>query len=216
MDVLWLRVARRPDDPPDLFGQIESGRMLVMIDRGDYWQCALLIAKGSFAAVRERGMGALRETLLQLSPWLGERVAELVDWDQVRLLAVTVDRLRDWCRPGLLCIGDAAHAMSPIGGVGINLAVQDAVAAARLLARPLREGRVDLEALERVQQRREWPARATQGMQLLLQKRLIAPVLEGRRPVRAPWLLRLLSRSALLRRIPAWLIGVGVRPEHVA
>jgi 2-polyprenyl-6-methoxyphenol hydroxylase-like FAD-dependent oxidoreductase len=216
MDVLWLRVARRADDPPDLFGQIEAGRMLVMIDRGDYWQCALLIPKGGFDAVRARGIGALRETLLALSPWLGDRVAELVDWDQVRLLAVTVDRLRTWYRPGLLCIGDAAHAMSPIGGVGINLAVQDAVAAARLLAGPLHEERVDLEALERVQQRREWPARATQGMQLMLQKRLIAPVLAGRGPVRAPWPLRLLARSPLLRRIPAYLIGVGVRPEHVA
>jgi 2-polyprenyl-6-methoxyphenol hydroxylase-like FAD-dependent oxidoreductase len=215
MDVLWLRLSRHDDDPPDLFGQIDTGRMLVMIDRGDYWQCALLIAKGSFDEVRTRGIGWLHDTLLALSPWLGERVREVTGWDDVRLLSVTVDRLRTWYRAGLLCIGDAAHAMSPIGGVGINLAVQDAVAAARLLATPLRQGRVDLAALEGVQQRREWPARATQALQLMIQKRLIAPVLAGARPVHLPWGLRLVARSPLLRRIPAYLIGVGVRPEHV-
>ena len=215
MDVLWMRVARKPDDPPDLFGQIDAGRMLVMIARGDYWQCALLIAKGSFDEVRGRGIGALHQSLLALSPWLGERVKALVDWDQVKLLSVTVDRLREWVRPGLLCIGDAAHAMSPIGGVGINLAVQDAVAAARLLAGPLRDHELDLAALQRVQRRREWPVRVVQRMQITLQNRLIAPVLATSGPVRMPWFLRLVGRSALLRRIPAWFIGVGVRPEHV-
>ena len=215
MDVLWLRVSRLPGDPPDLFGQVDAGRMLVMIARNDYWQCALLIPKGSDAAVRARGMAALHASLLGLSPWLGERVKELVDWDQVKLLQVTVDRLREWARPGLLCIGDAAHAMSPIGGVGINLAVQDAVAAARLLARPLREGRLDLADLQRVQRRREWPMKVVQRMQLTLQDRLIRPVLAAEGPVRMPGFLRLLARFALLRRIPAWFIGVGVRPEHV-
>jgi len=216
MDVLWMRVSRRPDDPPDLFGQIDAGRMLVMIARGDYWQCALLIPKGSGEAVRGRGVGALRESLLALSPWLGERVEELKDWDaQVSLLTVTVDRLREWARPGLLCIGDAAHAMSPIGGVGINLAVQDAVAAARLLARPLREHRLDLAALRRVQRRREWPVRVVQRLQIALQNRLIAPLLASDGPVRMPWLLRLVDRVPLLRRIPARFIGVGVRREHV-
>ena len=215
MDVLWLRVSRRPEDPPDLFGQIDAGRMLVMIARGDYWQCALLIPKGGFDAVRGRGMAALHDSMRALSPWLGERVRELVDWDQVKLLAVTVDRLREWAKPGLLCIGDAAHAMSPIGGVGINLAVQDAVAAARLLARPLREHAVDLAALQRVQRRREWPVRVVQRMQITMQDRLIAPVLGASGPVRMPVFLRLLGRFALLRRIPAWFIGVGVRPEHV-
>jgi 2-polyprenyl-6-methoxyphenol hydroxylase-like FAD-dependent oxidoreductase len=216
MDVLWLRVSRVPADPPDLFGQIDAGRMLVMIARNDYWQCALLIPKGSFDAVRGRGMAALHESLLALSPWLGERVRELVDWDQVKLLAVTVDRLREWAKPGLLCIGDAAHAMSPIGGVGINLAVQDAVAAARLLAGPLRDRTVDLAALQRVQRRREWPVRVVQRMQLTMQDRLIAPVLVASGPVRMPAFMRLFGRFALLRRIPAWFIGVGVRPEHVA
>jgi 2-polyprenyl-6-methoxyphenol hydroxylase-like FAD-dependent oxidoreductase len=215
MDVLWMRVPRLPRDPPDLFGQIDAGRMLVMIARNDYWQCALLIPKGGYEAVRGRGMAALHESLLALSPWLGERVEELVDWDQVKLLAVTVDRLREWAKPGLLCIGDAAHAMSPIGGVGINLAVQDAVAAARLLAGPLREHAVDLAALQRVQRRREWPVRVVQRMQITLQDRLIAPVLAASGPVRMPAFLRLLGRFALLRRIPAWFIGVGVRVEHV-
>lgn len=215
MDVLWMRVSRTPSDPPDLFGQIDAGRMLVMIARGDYWQCALLIPKGSDAAVRGRGIAALHESLLGLSPWLGDRVKELADWDQVKLLSVTVDRLRDWAKPGLLCIGDAAHAMSPIGGVGINLAVQDAVAAARLLAAPLREHEVDLAALQRVQRRREWPMKVVQGMQLAMQNRMIRPILAASGPVRMPAFMRLLGRVALLRRIPAWFIGVGVRPEHV-
>ncbi|HEY8974817.1 MAG TPA: FAD-dependent oxidoreductase [Burkholderiaceae bacterium] len=215
MDVLWLRVSRVPGDPPDLFGQVDAGRMLVMIARNDYWQCALLIPKGSDAQVRARGIEALHESILGLSPWLGDRVKELVDWDQVKLLAVTVDRLRDWARPGVLCIGDAAHAMSPIGGVGINLAVQDAVAAARLLRRPLRERRLQLDDLLRVQRRREWPMKVVQGMQLRMQDRLIRPILAASGPVRMPWFLRLFGRFALLRRIPAWFIGVGVRPEHV-
>ena len=217
MDVLWLRVSRRPDDPPDLFGQIDAGRMLVMIARGDYWQCALLIPKGSGEAARARGLAALRQALLGLSPWLGDRVEELKDWDeQVKLLTVTVDRLREWARPGLLCIGDAAHAMSPIGGVGINLAVQDAVAAARLLAKPLRDHELDFACLQRVQRRREWPVRVVQRMQITMQNRLIAPILASEGPVRMPWFLRAVGRVALLRRIPAWFIGVGVRPEHVS
>jgi 2-polyprenyl-6-methoxyphenol hydroxylase-like FAD-dependent oxidoreductase len=215
MDVLWLRVSRLPGDPPDLFGQVDAGRMLVMIARDDYWQCALLIPKGSDAAVRARGMAALHESLLGLSPWLGERVKELVDWDQVKLLSVTVDRLHEWARPGLLCIGDAAHAMSPIGGVGINLAVQDAVAAARLLARPLREGRLELADLLRVQRRREWPMKVVQRMQLTMQDRLIRPILASQGPVRMPGFMRVLGRHPFLRRLPAWFIGVGVRPEHV-
>ena len=215
MDVLWMRVPRLASDPPDLFGQIDAGRMLVMIARGDYWQCALLIAKGTANEARSRGIEALHASLLALSPWLGERVKALQDWDQVKLLSVTVDRLREWAKPGVLCIGDAAHAMSPIGGVGINLAVQDAVAAARLLAGPLREHEVDLAALQLVQRRREWPVKVVQGMQLFLQNRLIAPVLAAREPVTMPWPLKVLGRVAWLRRIPAWFIGVGVRPEHV-
>ena len=215
MDVLWMRVPRLSNDPPDLFGQIDAGRMLVMIARNDYWQCALLIPKGSFDAVRGRGMKSLHASILGLSPWLGDRVKALQDWDQVKLLTVTVDRLTEWAKPGLLCIGDAAHAMSPIGGVGINLAVQDAVAAARLLARPLRDKTLTLDDLKRVQKRREFPVRVTQRMQITLQNRLIAPVLAASGPVRMPGFLKLAGRFPLLRRIPAWFIGVGVRPEHV-
>jgi len=215
MDVLWLRVARHADDPADLLGQVDAGRAMVMIDRGDYWQCAVLIEKGSFERVRERGMAAFRESVRALAPWLGKRVDELRDWDQVKLLSVTVDRLRTWCRPGLLCIGDAAHAMSPVGGVGINLAIQDAVAAARILAGPLRAHDVDLRTLRRVQRRRAFPARATQRVQLLIQDRLIGPVLRARGPLKPPWFLTLLTRLPWLRRLPARLIGVGFRPEHL-
>jgi 2-polyprenyl-6-methoxyphenol hydroxylase-like FAD-dependent oxidoreductase len=215
MDVLWLRMARHADDPAETFGHVEAGRMLVMIDRGDYWQCALVIAKGSFDALRERGLPAFRRELLALSPWLAERVDAITDWSQVKLLTVRVDRLREWSRPGLLCIGDAAHAMSPVGGVGINLAVQDAVAAANLLAAPLREGRLRDHDLRRVQRRREWPARVTQRAQVMIQDRLIGRVLQGGPPLRAPAVLRWMQRWPWLQRLPARLIGLGVRPEHV-
>ena len=216
MDVLWLRLPRVEGDPADLLGQVDAGRMLVMIARGDYWQCALVIPKGSEAALRARGVASLQEALLDLSPWLGERVRTLADWDaQVKLLSVTVDRLSRWHRPGLLCIGDAAHAMSPIGGVGINLAIQDAVAAARLLAAPLKAGLPDEAALARVQRRREWPVRVTQAMQVAVQRRVISPILAARGPVRMPALLRVVDRFPWLRRLPARFIGVGVRPEHV-
>ncbi len=216
MDVLWLRLPRERDDPGEAFGHIEAGRMMVMIDRGSYWQCALVIAKGSAQAVRARGLASLQDTLLRMSPWLGiERVRTLSSWDDVKLLSVHVDRLQEWSRPGLLCIGDAAHAMSPVGGVGINLAVQDAVATANLLAGPLRAGRADAKALRRVQARREWPARATQWLQLAVQRRVIGPVLsESHRP-ELPAAMKLFNRWPWLRRIPARLIGVGVRPEHV-
>jgi 2-polyprenyl-6-methoxyphenol hydroxylase-like FAD-dependent oxidoreductase len=216
MDVLWMRLPRVEGDPADLFGQVEAGGMLVMIDRGDYWQCALVIPKGSDAELRARGLPALHETLRAFSPWLGDRVRTLADWDQVKLLTVAVDRLPCWHRPGLLCIGDAAHAMSPIGGVGINLAIQDAVAAARLLAAPLKAGRVDEADLARVQRRREWPVKVTQAMQVQVQKRVISRVLAARGTPRMPWIVRLLGRWPWLRRWPARFIGVGVRPEHVA
>jgi 2-polyprenyl-6-methoxyphenol hydroxylase-like FAD-dependent oxidoreductase len=216
MDVLWLRVSRRADDPPDLLGQLDAGRIMVMIDRGDYWQCAMLIEKGSYERVHALGIAALRESMRTLAPWLGERVEELRDWGQVKLLSVSVDRLREWCRPGLLCIGDAAHAMSPVGGVGINLAIQDAVAAARILAQPLLAHDVDLRTLRRVQRRRSWPTRATQRMQLFVQRHVIGPVLHARGPLRPPWFLGLFARLPWLRRLPARMIGVGFRPEHLA
>ena len=215
MDVLWLRLPRRPDDPHNPLGRFDRGRVFVMLDRGDYWQCALLIPKGSWDAVRQRGLEAFRDTVATVAPFLRDRVGELRSWEDVKLLTVVVDRLRRWYRPGLLCIGDAAHAMSPIGGVGINLAIQDAVAAANLLASPLRSGTVTVADLRRVQGRRAWPTRLTQRLQVLVQDRVIRRVLGSRRPVTLPWPLRLLRRFQVLRRLPARLIGIGVRPEHV-
>ena len=215
MDVLWLRVSRRQEDPAEVFGYIEAGHIFVMLDRGDYWQCAYVIPKGAADEVRARGLPAFRQSIASIVPFLGDRVGELNDWDAVRLLTVTVDCLRRWYRPGLLCIGDAAHAMSPIGGVGINLAVQDAVAAANILAAPLAHGMCSEEELARVQRRREWPTRMTQWAQLTVQNRFLGKVLAGRAPETLPWPIKLLQRWPMLRRIPAYLVGVGIRPEHI-
>ncbi len=215
MDVLWLRLSRRPGDPSQVAGYFDRGRILVAIDRGDYWQCGFVIPKGTLEEIRQRGLEAFRAELAAIAPFLTDRVAEIRDWDQVKLLTVVVDRLRRWSRPGLLCIGDAAHAMSPIGGVGINLAIQDAVATANLLAEPLRAGPVTSADLARVQRRRELPTRATQGLQVLIQNRVVSRVLASRTHLQPALPLRLLSRFPLLRRIPARLIGMGVRPEHV-
>jgi 2-polyprenyl-6-methoxyphenol hydroxylase-like FAD-dependent oxidoreductase len=186
-----------------------------MLNRGDYWQCGFVIPKGSRDQLQARGLAAFRESVAQLAPFVADRVGELQDWQAIKLLTVQVDRLRRWYRPGLLCIGDAAHAMSPIGGVGINLAIQDAVAAANLLAEPLREGRLTIDNLRRVQQRRDWPTRMTQRMQLFVQNRVIKRVLGEAGPLAPPMLLRLLAWLPSLRRIPARLIGIGARPEHV-
>ncbi len=215
MDVLWLRLSRRADDPGQTLGRIDAGRVFVMLNREDYWQCAFVIAKGGFDEIRRRGLPAFREEVARLAPYLRDRTAELRDWDDVKLLSVVVDRLRVWHRPGLLCIGDAAHAMSPIGGVGINLAIQDAVAASNLLARPLLQGSPSEDDLRAVQRRREFPTRATQALQVFVQNRVISRVLANRRRVRAPLLLRLLSRWPYFRRLPARIVGLGFRPEHV-
>jgi 2-polyprenyl-6-methoxyphenol hydroxylase-like FAD-dependent oxidoreductase len=215
MDVLWMRLSRQPDDPAQTLGRVDAGRIMVMLNREDYWQCAFVIAKGGFDEIRQRGLPAFREEIARLVPYLRERTAELRDWDDVKLLSVAVDRLRVWHRPGLLCIGDAAHAMSPIGGVGINLAIQDAVAAANILTAPLLRGVAGPDDLSAVQRRREFPTRATQGLQVFVQNRVISRVLANRRRVRAPGLLRLLSRWPYLRRFPARIIGLGFRPEHV-
>ncbi len=215
IDVLWLRVSKQPSDPAESFGRFDAGRLLVQIDRGDYWQCAFVIAKGSFDAVRERGLDALRAEVARLAPHLAGRVSELKSWDDVKLLTVAVDRLKRWHRPGLLCIGDAAHAMSPVGGVGINLAIQDAVAAANILSGPLADGRLRDGDLARVQTRRLFPTRVTQGVQVAAHNRLIAPLLAAKGPIKPPLPLRLLQRFPVLRRIPARMIGLGVRPEHV-
>jgi 2-polyprenyl-6-methoxyphenol hydroxylase-like FAD-dependent oxidoreductase len=215
MDVLWLRLPRRPDDPDQPAGRFDRGRILVMLNRGDYWQCGFVIPKGALETIRARGLEAFRATLAEIAPYIADRVGELRSWDEIKLLTVVVDRLRRWYRPGLLCLGDAAHAMSPVGGVGINLAIQDAVAAANRLAGPLREGRVTPRDLQAVQRRREFPTRVTQGIQVLIQNGVIRRVLAGRKPLGLPLPLRLFRWFPLLRRIPARLIGMGIRPEHV-
>jgi 2-polyprenyl-6-methoxyphenol hydroxylase-like FAD-dependent oxidoreductase len=215
MDVLWFRLPRSPSDSDQSMGRFEPGRIFVLIDRGDYWQCAYVIPKGSIEDVRRAGLDAFRAGLVQSMPMFADRVGELKDWDQIKLLTVAVDRMPRWHRPGLLCIGDAAHAMSPIGGVGINLAVQDAVAAANILYEPLRRGRVGDDDLARVQKRREFPTRVTQSIQVFLQDRVISRALQARGQLPVPLAVRLLSRFPLLRRIPARLLGLGVRPEHV-
>jgi 2-polyprenyl-6-methoxyphenol hydroxylase-like FAD-dependent oxidoreductase len=216
MDALWMRLSKRAGDPEQLFGRIDFGRVFVMLDRGDYWQCALVIPKGGFDEIQRGGIETLRADILQMNPFLKDRVGELRDWDDVKLLTVQVNRLREWYRPGFLCIGDAAHAMSPIAGVGINLAVQDAVAAANILVPEFRRGSsIPIEALRRVQERRELPTRITQRVQLLIQNNIIKRVLGTRGRMKPPLIVRALGRFPVLQRIPARLIGLGFRREHV-
>ena len=216
MDVFWFRLSRVPGDPEDTTGRFDVGRIFVQINRGGHWQCGFVIPKGSAEEVRRRGLDAFRAQVAALAPFARDRVGEIGSWEDVKLLTVKVDRLRRWYRPGLLCIGDAAHAMSPVGGVGINLAIQDAVAAANRLASPLRERRLVTEHLRLVQRRREWPTRVTQWLQVQVQRRVIGATL-GRRDGRLtpPRLLTLLARSGLLTPLPARLVGVGIRPEHI-
>jgi 2-polyprenyl-6-methoxyphenol hydroxylase-like FAD-dependent oxidoreductase len=216
MDVLWMRLSRRSGDPGQTLGRVDTGQIFVMLNREDYWQCAFVIPKGGFDEIRARGLPALRQEIAGLAPYLRDRVDELRDWSDVKLLSVAVDRLRAWHRPGLLCIGDAAHAMSPIGGVGINLAVQDAVATANILTPRLLEGPVAQRDLEAVQRRREFPTRATQRLQIVLQNRVIGRVLASTAKMSPPFPVRLLGWMPLLRRVPARLIGLGFRPEHVS
>jgi 2-polyprenyl-6-methoxyphenol hydroxylase-like FAD-dependent oxidoreductase len=215
MDALWFRVSRKQSDPAETFGRIDAGAMLVMLDRGEYWQCAYVIPKGGFERVKSEGIETFRSRVRALSPFLTDRMTELRSFDDVKLLTVVVDLLRQWWRPGLLLIGDAAHAMSPVGGVGINIAVQDAVAAANRLAAPLRTGQVKSSDLEAIQRRRFWPARMTQRMQLLMQNRLIGPALQGVRKPKPPFVFDLLNAVPVLQRIPARVLALGFRPEHV-
>jgi 2-polyprenyl-6-methoxyphenol hydroxylase-like FAD-dependent oxidoreductase len=215
MDVLWMRLTRHKSDPTNAFGHIEIGLFFIMLNRGDYWQCAFVIPKGSAADLVKQPIEDFRAIILSLSPSLGDRVNEIKSWDDVKLLTVAVDRLERWYRPGLLCIGDAAHAMSPVGGVGINLAVQDAVAAANILYAPLRDRAVTVDDLRKVEARREFPVRATQRLQVFIQNRVIRRVLAGTAPAQPPLVLKLAQWFPVLQRILARLIAVGVRPEHI-
>ncbi|HEY4890739.1 MAG TPA: FAD-dependent oxidoreductase [Reyranella sp.] len=215
MDVLWFRLTHKPTDKAETMGRFDRGSILVMLDRGDYWQCAYVIAKGSAETLKAAGIEKFRAKIAGLMPFLADRVHELATIDDLKLLTVGVERLEKWWRPGLICIGDAAHTMSPIGGVGVNIAVQDAVAASNILAAPLREGRLKDSDLEAVQAHRLWPVRATQAIQVFLQNRMIAPTLAGTRPLRPPLAARLLNAVPYLRRIPARVLGLGVQPEHV-
>ncbi len=215
MDVLWFRLSRRSGDPEQTMGRFDLGRIFILINRGEYWQCGFVIPKDSIGLIHERGLPAFRDSVAQLAPFVADRVDELREWESIKLLTVRVDRLPQWSRPGLLCIGDAAHAMSPIGGVGINLAIQDAVAAANALAGPLRAGQVTEEVLRRVQRRREFPTRLTQRAQVFLQNRVIRRVLGSADKLTPPLPFRLLAWFPFLRRLAARAVGIGVRPEHV-
>ena len=217
IDVLWMRLPRRDTDRAETLGVVRSGRVLVMLNRGDYWQCGFVIPKDGATALKTRGLETFREDIATMVPFLRDRVEDLRTWDDIKLLTVMVDRLRRWYSPGLLCIGDAAHAMSPIGGVGINLAIQDAVATANLLYRPLLAGSVSVNDLAAVQRRRLLPTRLTQAAQVAIQRNVLAPVLNRARDMslELPLPLRLLRDYPVLRRIPARMVGMGARPEHV-
>jgi 2-polyprenyl-6-methoxyphenol hydroxylase-like FAD-dependent oxidoreductase len=215
MDVLWMRISSQRTDPPHTFGHLEPGRIFIMLNREDYWQCGFVIPKGAAERVRQRGIEAFQQDVVAMEPFFRDRIGELSSWDKVSALTVAVDRSTRWWRPGLLCIGDAAHAMSPIGGVGINLAVQDAVAAANILARKLANGRVSNGDLQAVQRRRTFPTKATQWLQLTIQKRVIQHVLDASQPLKVGWPFKLIKAFPILRRIPARILGVGFRPEHI-
>jgi 2-polyprenyl-6-methoxyphenol hydroxylase-like FAD-dependent oxidoreductase len=216
MDVLWFRIRRTAEDPAVTMGRFDAGRIFIALNRGDYWQCGYVIAKGQFEEMRRQDFDTFRAAIVKLAPYLQDSIHQLRGWDDVKLLTVRVNRLDEWFRPGLLCIGDAAHAMSPVGGVGINLAIQDAVAAANVLFKPLLERQVTMADLGRIQTRRELPTRVTQRLQLAVQDRIIARVLTDTQPLKSPLAVRLLARYPFLRRIPARIIGLGVRPEHVS
>jgi 2-polyprenyl-6-methoxyphenol hydroxylase-like FAD-dependent oxidoreductase len=215
IDVFWFRLSRKPGDPELTGGRFDPGGIFVRIFRGDYWQCGYVIPKGAAEAIRARGIEAFRARIVAMLPVFADRVGELASFNDIKLLTVAIDRLKRWHRPGLLCIGDAAHAMSPVGGVGINLAIQDAVATANMLAETLLTGRVGEESLASVQRRREFPTRVTQRMQLIVQERILTPALSASAPLSPPLFLRLLARWPLLRRLPARVVGMGIRPEHV-
>jgi 2-polyprenyl-6-methoxyphenol hydroxylase-like FAD-dependent oxidoreductase len=213
IDVLWMRISKKSDDPEQSFGFFQQGKLLVLLDRGDYWQAGFVIPKGGFDEIKARGLAQFQKDIVSFAGFLRDRVTELDDWSKIKLLTVQINRLRDWYHDGLLCIGDSAHAMSPAGGVGINLAIQDAVATANLLAEKLRNGSVSVDDLRKVQARREWPTRLIQGMQVFIHRRVVTGRTSGRKDS-LPFMLRLLKWFPILRQLPARFIGLGPRPEH--
>jgi 2-polyprenyl-6-methoxyphenol hydroxylase-like FAD-dependent oxidoreductase len=215
IDVLWFRLSKQPGDPSQVLGRLSKNKMLVTIDRNDYWQCAFVIRKGGIDEIHAAGLAAFRMSVGEIAPHLAKRMDELRSFDDIKLLSVSLDRLNTWSKPGLLCIGDAAHAMSPVGGVGINLAIQDAVATANLLAAKLAVGSASDEDLDAVRRRRLFPVKVIQGLQVTIHRRVLEPLVSAGAELAPPWPVRLLDKSAWLRQWPARLLGVGVRPEHV-
>ena len=213
IDVLWMRISKKQDDPEQSLGFFQQGMLLVLLDRGEYWQCGFVIPKGGFDEIKARGLAQFQKDVVSFAGFLRDRVAELDHWSKIKLLTVQINRLRDWCREGLLCIGDSAHAMSPAGGVGINLAIQDAVATANFLAEKLRRGPVSVNDLRKVQARREWPTRLIQGMQVFIHRRVVTGRASGDKQS-LPFVVRLLKWFPILRQLPARFIGLGPRPEH--
>ena len=213
IDVLWMRISKKQDDPQQTFGFFQHGKLLVLLDRGDYWQAGFVIPKGQFDEIKARGLPQFQNDIVDFAGFLRDRLGELDDWSKIKLLTVQINRLRDWCRDGLLCIGDSAHAMSPAGGVGINLAIQDAVATANLLAGKLRAGSVSVDDLRNVQARREWPTRLIQAMQVFIHRHVVTGQTSNRKDS-LPFVVSLLKWFPVLRQIPARFIGIGPRPEH--
>jgi len=216
IDVLWFRLSKKETDPGQIFGRFRRGRLMVMLDRNTYWQCGFIIKKGDYDGIQQKGLPAFRDQLKQTTPFIADRVDELKSWDDIKLLSVAIDHLQKWYTNGLICIGDAAHAMSPVGGVGINLAIQDAVAAANVLYQPLHQKKtIGTDTLQLIQARRTYPTKVTQRLQVAIQSGIFEKRMAAKDDDKPPLIMRLLTKFPILRRIPARLIGIGVRPEHV-